>query len=94
MRLSFPNGYGVSIVEHGSAYATPGESVEVAVTHGESLCYATPITGDVLPYVPHADIPALLVKVAALEPRSPSLCHPPHRGSERSHFTHAPASTR
>ena len=43
----FPNGYGASVVLGLGSYG-----LEMAVLHGDSLCYATPLGDDVIPYIP------------------------------------------
>lgn len=73
---NFANGYGVSAVDRDSspiASASPG-TVEVAVLHGTRLCYATPVTGDVLGYQTPDDLDRIIAEVEAL-PESPYCQH-------------------
>jgi hypothetical protein len=51
----FPNGYGASIVDHSFSYG-----VELAVIRGADfesyeLAYDTPVTNDIIGYIPDAD---------------------------------------
>ena len=82
IRKHFANGYGVSAVDRDAspiAQASSG-TVEVAVLHGDRLCYATPITGDVLPYQTPDDLDRIIAQVEAL-PESPYCQH--HRAPWR-----------
>ena len=54
-RMHFDNGYGVSIVKHPFSYGCNLGLWELAVLKGNAdnwtLCYDTPITGDVMGYL-------------------------------------------
>lgn len=68
--VTFDNGYGASVINHAFSYGT-----ELAVTHDGRLCYATPVTGDVIGNI--ADMPELtgiLTSIAAL-PRNAICTH-------------------
>jgi hypothetical protein len=65
--VDFPNGYGASVVGGGRGlYGDGMTTYELAVIHGEVLCYATPITGDVLGWQTQDEITALLQAIEAL----------------------------
>lgn len=73
--VHFPNGYGASVIDHDYSY-----DLEMAVLHPKLLCYATPVTSDVLGYLTPSDLASALRMVAALPPdaacehRSLDLC--------------------
>jgi len=62
----FPNGYGASVIQGTYTYGGPDGLWEVAVLKGESLCYDTPVTDDVLGYCDDEAVADLLVRIAAL----------------------------
>lgn len=64
----YPNGYGVSIVSHDGSYGGKSNLFEVAVLHGTTLdlCYATPVTNDVLGWQDWADVANVVDQVKAL----------------------------
>lgn len=55
LRYIYLNGYGVSIVRHAFSYGGKEGLFELAVLHGENLCYGTAITGDVLGWLTKED---------------------------------------
>lgn len=63
----FPNGYGASVVQHSRAYSGK-RTFEVAVLHGEELCYSTSVAGDVECYQSHAEVADTLDAIEALTP--------------------------
>lgn len=68
-QITFPNGYTASIISHENSYGGKDGLFEVAVIHGESIVYDTPITSDVLGYLTFADVAKSLEEVAALPVR-------------------------
>lgn len=64
-KITFPNGYGASVLRGGAAY-TAGGTYEVAVLHNGDITYDTPITDDVLGYQDEAEANAALAAIAAL----------------------------
>ena len=66
----YPNGYGVSIVQHKYSYGGNIGLWELAVIKGTEeewdICYTTPITNDVLGYLEEAEVDELLIKIEAL----------------------------
>jgi hypothetical protein len=79
---SYPNGYGASVVQHKYSYGGHKGLYELAVLHGEKepgarrpeLCYATPITHDVIGWLTPEQVVALLAQIAAL-PRNDACPH-------------------
>ena len=65
-RHEFDNGYGASIVCHEFSYGHERGEFEIAVLHGESICYATPITNNVLGYVEPERVDSILKKIKGL----------------------------
>jgi len=59
--VKFPNGYGASIVKHQFSYG-----VELAVLKGDSLCYDTPITCDVIGNLTPEELEKTLEKISEL----------------------------
>lgn len=68
-RMEFENGYGVSVVCGEYLYSTPRtnlyaasmyEAYEVAILKNGSLCYDTPITDDVIGYVPAEEVSKIM----------------------------------
>ena len=64
----FINGYGASVVSHEYSYGGRDGLFEIAVTHGNGLCYATPVTSDVLGWLDHAGVMDILMQINALPP--------------------------
>ncbi len=46
--LDFDNGYGISVIIGRCFYSNGIDTYEVAVMKGDSICYSTPITDDVM----------------------------------------------
>lgn len=65
----FPNGYGVSIVQHSFSYG-----LEMAVLHDDRLCYATPVTNDVIGHL-HPETLAEAVRAVAGLPERADCTH-------------------
>ena len=64
----FDNGYGASCVSHQYTYGGREGLFEVAVTHGDGLCYATPVTDDVIGFLDHAGVMDILMQINQLPP--------------------------
>ena len=64
----FINGYGASVVSHEYSYGGRDGLFEIAVTHGNGLCYATPVTSDVLGWLDHAGVMDILMQINTLPP--------------------------
>ena len=64
--INFDNGFGASIVDDG--YGKEQRLAEIAVTHGTEICYATPITNDVLGWLTGDKVRATLDAIASLTP--------------------------
>ena len=59
-RVSYPNGYGASIVKRLYSYGCEDDLWEVAVLDKDGdLCYDTPITNDVLGYLTEEEVVAV-----------------------------------
>ena len=65
-QVTFDNGYGLSVITGDFAFYCGDGTYEVAVTHYDRLCYATPITGDVLMYQTPEEITELMARVSEL----------------------------
>jgi hypothetical protein len=65
-RVDFPNGYGASIVSGEWFYTRRDAPYELAVFHGDHLCYDTPLTNDVLGYLTKEDVSGYLKKIEEL----------------------------
>lgn len=70
-RLTFPNGYGVSVVSGPATYGGREGLYELAVLHEGRIVYDTPVTNDVLGWLSEGDVTERLNEVARLPPRSP-----------------------
>ena len=69
----FPNGYGVSIVNHEISYKSDSGDLELAVVIGDKdkyeLTYDTPITDDVLGGLSENEVNDICIKVSELPER-------------------------
>jgi hypothetical protein len=64
---TFPNGYGASIIQHEYSYGGREGLWEIAVLgKNGQLDYTTPVTDDVLGYVPQNEVMGYLEQIAAL----------------------------
>ncbi len=54
MKTFFENGYGVSVISHG--YGGDVGLKELAVLHGGSICYDTPITSEVMGHLTGGEV--------------------------------------
>jgi hypothetical protein len=64
--MSFPNGFGVSVVCHKGSYGGKAELYELAVLKGLTLCYDTPVTGDVEGWLTNDEVTELMRQVQEL----------------------------
>lgn len=64
--VTFPNGYGASVIRSGSSYGGNQGFYELAVSKGRKLCYTTPITDDVLGWLRPDDVTRLLGQIEKL----------------------------
>ena len=62
----FPNGYGASVITGSVAQADAGRPYEVAVFLNGNICYDTPVTDDVIPYLDEFDVLRVLNEIKAL----------------------------
>lgn len=65
-RMTFPNGYGISVVSGEYAYSSEGHPYEVAVFDGNGLTYETPITDDVIGHCTSEDVTEIMQKIQEL----------------------------
>jgi hypothetical protein len=69
-RMSFPNGYGVSVIAGPDFYTRADAPYELAVMkNDEGVCYDSGITTDVLGYLTADMVTEIMAKVQALPPR-------------------------
>ena len=66
-RMTFENGYGVSVVSHTYSYGGRDGLYEVAVLDEEgNLTYNTPVTNDVIGYLTEEDVTDVMKQVQSL----------------------------
>lgn len=65
-QYEFPNGYGASVVRGPYTYGGDRGLWEVGVTHDGPLCYATPLTEDVIGRLSEEGVTETLAAIAAL----------------------------
>ena len=65
--VKFDNGYSASIINDG--YGSERGLYELAVKHGGSIVYDTPVTDDVVGYLTEDDVTDHLAQIAALPER-------------------------
>jgi hypothetical protein len=66
-RMSFDNGYGVSVVSHTYSYGGKKGLYEIAVLDSEGdLTYETPVTNDVIGYLSEKGVSDVMKKVQEL----------------------------
>jgi hypothetical protein len=66
-RMTFENGYGVSVVSHTYSYGGKDGLFEVAVLGKDgNLTYDTPVTNDVIGYLTEEDVTDVLKQVQKL----------------------------
>ena len=62
----FENGYGASVIKLPFSYGGSRGLWELAITHGDTLCYDTPITNNTIGYLTEEGVDELLDKIEAL----------------------------
>ena len=66
-RMTFENGYGVSVVSHTYSYGGKDGLFEIAVLDKDgNLTYDTPVTNDVIGYLTEEDVTDILKQVQEL----------------------------
>lgn len=65
-KMFFENGYGISVLFGSMFYSNGVDSYEVGVLKGGTLCYDTPITNDVIGYIPAAEVSDIMRKIQEL----------------------------
>lgn len=70
-QVDFENGYGTSIVRHQYSYGGKDGLFELGVLHNDQLCYDTPITDDVIGYIPEHEVATYLDQIAQLPTEVP-----------------------
>jgi hypothetical protein len=73
----FDNGYGISAIKGEKLHHDHDDKWEVAVRHGEKLCFMTPITQDVIAWLTVPEVEQYAEKIAALPAVDPEEC--PHQ---------------
>lgn len=73
-QYEFPNGFGASVIRNDMSYGGPQGLYELAVTHQASLCYATPLTSDVMSYLEATEVEQALDAIEKLD-ANPSCKH-------------------
>jgi hypothetical protein len=67
-RMTFENGYGVSVVSHTYSYGGKDGLFEIAVLDKDgNLTYDTPVTNDVIGYLTEEDVTDVLKQVQELK---------------------------
>ena len=65
-RYHFPNGYGASVIRGKYTYGGEEGLFELAVLRGDSLCYDSGITEDVIGHLTPKEVAQLLKQIRAL----------------------------
>ncbi|AUS02117.1 hypothetical protein NVP2095A_36 [Vibrio phage 2.095.A._10N.286.46.E10] len=65
-RISFSNGYGVSVVMFNGSYGYEDGLFELAILKGDDICYSTGITSDVIGYLSPNDVSDIMRRVQLL----------------------------
>jgi hypothetical protein len=68
-RITYPNGYGASVVRGRGTYGSDAGLWELGVLDGDELTYITPVTSDVLGSLTEHDVAVALDRIAALDRR-------------------------
>lgn len=64
--FTFDNGYGASVIRNRISYGRDEGRWELAVLHGDSITYDTPLTNDVIGHLSEADVAETLRAIEAL----------------------------
>lgn len=62
----YDNGFGASVIQSRLSYGGSEGKYEIAVTHPDTLCYASGITNDVIGYLSGEEVIVILHKIARL----------------------------
>jgi len=65
-KISFPNGYGASIITGRAAYTDDEHPYELAVIKDGSICYSSPLTDDVIGHLTESGVEDVLNKIKEL----------------------------
>jgi hypothetical protein len=65
-RCKFKNGYGASVIIGDHSYGGPDGLYELSVFHGDSICYSSGITEDVIGRLSEEEVEAYLDKIRKL----------------------------
>ena len=65
-RMTFDNGYGVSVVSHSYSYGGKDGLFEIAVLDKDGITYDTPVTNDVIGYLTEEDVTDVMKQVQEL----------------------------
>ena len=65
-KYKFENGYGASVVRGQGTYGHQQGLFELAVMHGDDICYASPITDNVLGHLGKGEIPHFIKRIEDL----------------------------
>ncbi len=65
-KYKFENGYGASVVRGQGTYGHQQGLFELAVMHGDGICYASPITDNVLGHLGKGEIPHFIKRIEDL----------------------------
>lgn len=65
-RYAYENGYGASVVIGDYTYGGDAGLFEVAVMHPNTLCYATPVTSDVIGHLDESAVLTILDQIRDL----------------------------
>ena len=65
-KMNFENGYGISVLFGSMFYSNGIDTYEVGILKNGTLCYATPITNDVIGYITAAEVTDIMRKIQEL----------------------------
>ena len=67
--VTFPNGWGASIVRNTGSYGSASGMWELAVLHEDTLCYRSSVTDDVIGWLDPRSIADLVQRIAEFSPK-------------------------
>lgn len=65
-KMSFDNGYGISVLFGSMFYSNGIDTYEVGILKNGALCYTTPITNDVIGYITEEEVTDIMRKIQEL----------------------------
>ena len=65
-KMNFENGYGISVIFGSMFYSNGIDTYEVGILKDGILCYATPITDDVIGYITADEVTDIMRKIQEL----------------------------